>query len=81
MIKVFEEFNKYDFGVGDSAVLLINCFPFKEGDIVEILLVDKKDDKLPYEIGSKLLKHVAWVGADHLRKVEQYEIDQNKYNL
>lgn len=89
-IKTFEN-NKSELKKGDIVVLISTdeenkplYHYFKVGKMYKILHIsdDIDDDTLPYYIGDiDEYGSTAWVESYRIRKAEQWELDQNKYNL
>lgn len=90
-LKYFEKSN-LKFKVGDKVVLvkdnsegpfMTSGKNFKIGNIYTIIEIDHHDDEgYPYNLtDDNDYFRDTWVSEDQIRKAEQWELDQNKYNL
>ena len=86
-LRVFENVREYN--RNDYVVLIIESedsmkFNYSIGDICRIETVDVNDDDFPYELDN-ITNHdndgYLWVASYQIRKAEDWEIEQNKYNL
>lgn len=88
-IKAFENIYSDYLKVDDIVILIKDSsdskkFNYRIGDICRIITVDKSDYILPYEVKNLTnsdVEYEIWVEYDQIRLAEDWDLDQNKYNL